>query len=107
MSKLLKHPIEIDIHAKELKDGRWELKYREKFEPEDLQAFKNAVEIIKGPHFPVTLDKTGSQISMHICTTREHIFNMLAGEFLLNSTFRDTTMGDLFRLSVLGISKDK
>ena len=101
------YPIEYNIQIKQLGEDKWELKYIEKFKPEDIKAFENAAELIKTPSLPIILNKEKSQAELHIITIKKQVFNLIAAEFIFVGGVAEMTIGDLFKFALQGITKNK
>jgi hypothetical protein len=102
----LKYPIKLRLEASELGKNQWKLSYAETFRPEDITAFKNAMQYMQQtPNLNVTLDEKRSVAKVEILDSREAIFSFLCGEFFGLSGVGQIKLQELFILAGIGLAK--
>ena len=104
----LKFPIKIKFEAKQLPNGLWELEYQEFYDPKDPETRKAmdfTVQATKKILKNTEVEAGDDFIKIKMQDKREKIFDFLAGEYLVQSSFAKLTFQDLFALSYFGLEK--
>ena len=104
MTKVLL-PNAIQINAKELEDGTWEIQYCEEFKdsPELEEARKANPTIMAAlrNQGAYNIEQKENSISFHLTDSREEVFGLLAAEFLANSPLGRMCLKDILGSLVL------
>ena len=101
----LRYPIGYDIKAEQTESGNWKLEYTERFRPEDYEAYKTSIGLIKSLYPGCKLES--DRVIISINSTRDEILNFLAGEFLFTSSLGKLSLAELVgALTVKALKKD-
>ena len=100
------YPIGYDIKAEQTEGGNWRLSYTEKFGPDDLEAVKNTMQILKF----VLPDETSlelyeDRIVIQLKASRNYVMNYLAGEFLAVSSLGSMQLNEVLAMMMQALTK--
>jgi len=99
----LSYPIKLEFSAEELDDENWHMSYKEYFNPDHLEAFKNSYELAKQvPNIDVSLDKENCMVAIKFTGSRTRVFDFLCGEFFGLSSLSKKTLMELFIYAGIG-----
>ena len=94
-------PNAIEIKAKELEDGRWEVEYYEKFkdspelEKTNTEEGRSIIAAALKRRGAYNIEHKENSIRFHLKNSREEVFGALAAEFMANSPLGTMCLKDI------------
>ena len=103
---IIKFPKSIELRTREVGGGQWELDYREGFDAADREVFEKSAAVMKSimvaSGFPDIEMKTDEgSVGFRIRAGKEAVFNMLAGEFLGQSSIAKLSLVEILALAAM------